>query len=139
LQVATEVVEEVQEAAASTIEDTSPAPATKNAGNSSSSKANLTGAAAWYQEYGRSVPPTIDACDFYYGANRPLWKGPFTQPKDVPEWLTGEFPGDYGCDIFRLVRLPANYARLRSQACFRSQFRRNVPGSIITLQQFTAV
>lgn len=33
----------------------------------------------------------------------------------MPEWLTGEFPGDYGCDIFRLVRLPQNYARLRSQ------------------------
>lgn len=80
-----------------------------------STTTSLTGAASWYKVYGRSVPPTEDARAAYYGPKRPLWKGPFTSPKDVPEHLKGEYPGDYGCDIFKLCRLPANYAKLRAQ------------------------
>ena len=82
----------------------------------------LTGTAEWYKLYGRSVAPTEDVRDVYYGPNRPLWKGPFTKPKDVPEHLKGEFPGDYGCDIFKLARLPANYARLRTQELMNARW-----------------
>jgi hypothetical protein len=79
------------------------------------SSTTLSGAAEWYKVYGKSVAPSQDTRAAYYGPNRPLWKGPFTSPKDVPEYLKGEYPGDYGCDIFKLVRLPENYAKLRSQ------------------------
>ncbi|XP_024375887.1 chlorophyll a-b binding protein of LHCII type I, chloroplastic [Physcomitrium patens] len=82
---------------------------------SNGSTATMTGIAEWYKVYGKSVAPDQDARAPYYGPNRPLWKGPFTKPKDVPEYLKGEYPGDYGCDIFKLARLPANYARLRTQ------------------------
>lgn len=114
-EVATEAKEEVK-SAATAVEESKPLAAAESAVDSTvDSISNLVGAASWYQEYGRSVAPGTDARDFYYGPNRPLWKGPFTQPKDVPDYLTGEFPGDYGCDIFKLVRLPKRFARLRSQ------------------------
>jgi hypothetical protein len=82
----------------------------------------LTGAAEWYKSYGRSVVPGKSAREVYYGPDRPLWKGPFTREKDVPAYLTGEFAGDYGCDIFKLARLPANYARLRTQELMNARW-----------------
>jgi hypothetical protein len=115
-QAATEVVEEVKAAA------TEAATKVEAATVESTSSKGLSGGAAWYQQNCRAVPEDVDARTVYYGPDRPLWKGPLTEPKDVPEWLTGEFPGDYGCDIFKLVRLPANFARLRSQELMNARW-----------------
>lgn len=92
-----------------------PEPEDLVARSTTTSATGLTGAAAWYKVYGSSTAPEEDARAAYYGPKRPLWKGPFTGPKDVPAHLKGEYPGDYGCDIFSLCRLPANFAKLRSQ------------------------
>lgn len=92
-----------------------PEPEDLVAGGSNNKSSTMTGVASWYKNTWRSVPVTEDARAAYYGPNRPLWKGDMTKPEDVPEYLKGEYPGDYGCDIFKFCRLPANYARLRSQ------------------------
>lgn len=117
VQATTEVVEKVKAAATEAATQVEAATVSE-----STSSKGLSGGAAWYQQNCRAVPEDVDARTVYYGPDRPLWKGPLTEPKDVPEWLTGEFPGDYGCDIFKLVRLPANFARLRSQASTPTPF-----------------
>ena len=44
-----------------------------------------------------------------------MWKGGFTSPNDVPAYLKGEYPGDYGCDILSLCKDPSKFATLRAQ------------------------
>lgn len=81
-----------------------------------------TGASQWYKVYGRSVPPSVDARAAYYGPKRPLWKGGATSPKDVPAYLKGEYPGDYGCDVLGLCKDPAKFATLRAQELFNGRW-----------------
>ncbi|PKI35751.1 hypothetical protein CRG98_043909 [Punica granatum] len=46
---------------------------------------------------------------YWYGEERPQWLGPI--PYDYPEYLTGEYPGDYGFDIAGLAKDPVAFEK----------------------------
>eukprot|EP00897_Mesotaenium_endlicherianum_P010004 jgi/Mesen1/9031/ME000565S08345 len=87
-----------------------------------SSNAKYTPFTRAYKMWWRTFPKSVDARTKLYGPARPLWKGPNTQPSDVPSYLKGQYPGDYGCDILGLCKDKDKYATLRAQELLNARW-----------------
>ena len=66
---------------------------------------------AMFAVSGRKFQKSVTPLDLWYGPDRNLWLGPYTQ--NVPAYLTGELPGDYGWDTAGLGADPTTLEKYR--------------------------
>ena len=66
---------------------------------------------AMFAVSGRKFQKSVTPLDLWCGADRNPWLGPYTQ--NVPAYLTGELPGDYGWDTAGLGADPTSLEKYR--------------------------
>ena len=66
---------------------------------------------AMFAVSGRNFQKSVTPLDLWYGPDRNLWLGPYTQ--NVPAYLTGELPGDYNWDTAGLGADPTTLEKYR--------------------------
>ena len=66
---------------------------------------------AMFAVSGRKFQKSVTPLDLWYGPDRNLWLGPYTQ--NVPAYLTGELPGDYVWDTAGLGADPTTLEKYR--------------------------
>ena len=66
---------------------------------------------AMFAVSGRKFQKSVTPLDLWYGPDRNLWLGPYTQ--NVPVYLTGGLPGDYGWDTAGLGADPTTLEKYR--------------------------